>query len=49
IRKEYFTSLYSPIRERALTLENIKARFAASALFPFNQDRVVRDSYTKAS
>lgn len=42
IGKEHFTSLYSPARERAFTLKNIKAGFAASGLFPFNPDRVLR-------
>ena len=42
IGKEYFTSLYSPTRERVFTLKNIKASFAASGLFPFNLDRVLR-------
>jgi hypothetical protein len=42
ISKEHFTSLYSPARDRAFTLKNIKASFAASSLFPFNPDRVLR-------
>jgi hypothetical protein len=42
IDKEHFTSLYSPARERAFTPKNIKAGFAASGLFPFNPDRVLR-------
>jgi hypothetical protein len=42
IGKEYFTALYSPARERAFTLKNIKAGFTASGLFPFNPDRVLR-------
>ena len=42
IGKEHFTSLYSPARERAFTPKNIKAGFAASGLFPFNPDRVLR-------
>jgi hypothetical protein len=40
--KEHFTSLFSPARERAFTSKNIKAGFAASGLFPFNLDRVLR-------
>ena len=44
IGKEHFTSLYSPARERALTFRNIKAAWAASGLFPFNPDRVLRDT-----
>jgi hypothetical protein len=43
IGKEHFTSLYSPTREKAFTPKNIKAGFAASGLFPFNPDRVLRD------
>jgi hypothetical protein len=42
IGKEHFTSLYSPAREIAFTPKNIKAGFAASGLFPFNPDRVLR-------
>jgi hypothetical protein len=42
IGKEHFTSLYSPARGRAFTPKNIKAGFAASGLFPFNPDRVLR-------
>jgi hypothetical protein len=43
IGKEYFTCLYSPVREIAFTLKNIKASFAASGLFLLNLDRVLRD------
>jgi hypothetical protein len=43
IGKQHFTSLYSPARERAFTPKNIKAGFAATGLFPFNPDRVLRD------
>ncbi len=42
IGKEHFTSLYSPARERAFTPKNIKAGFAASGLFPFNPERVLK-------
>jgi hypothetical protein len=42
ISKEHFTSLYSPVRERAFTPKNIKAGFAISGLFPLNPDRVIR-------
>jgi hypothetical protein len=42
ISKEHFTSLYSPARKIAFTLKNIKASFAASSLFLFNPDRVLR-------
>ena len=40
---EHFTSLYSPARETAFTMKNIKAGFAACGLIPFNPDRVLRD------
>jgi hypothetical protein len=43
IGKQYFTSLFSPIRERVFIPKNIKAGFAASGLFLFNPDRVLRD------
>jgi hypothetical protein len=42
VGKEHFTSLYSPARERAFTKRNITAAWAASGLFPFNEDRVLR-------
>jgi hypothetical protein len=42
IGKEHFTSLYSPARRKAFTLKNIVAGFAASGLFPFNPNRVLR-------
>lgn len=42
IGKEHFTSLYKPARERALTKKNITAGRAATGLFPFNPDRVIR-------
>jgi hypothetical protein len=42
IGKEHFTSLYSPAREKAFTSKNIIAGFAASGLFLFNPDRVLR-------
>ena len=42
IGKEHFTTLYSPAREVAFTLKNIKAGFAASSLILFNPDRVLR-------
>jgi DDE superfamily endonuclease len=44
VRKEHFTSLYSPARQRAVTSRNIKAAWAASGLFPFNPDRVLRNT-----
>ncbi|TAQ90358.1 hypothetical protein B7494_g1303 [Chlorociboria aeruginascens] len=42
IGKQHFTSLLSPAREKAFTPRNIKAGFAASGLYPFNPDRVLR-------
>jgi hypothetical protein len=42
IDKQHFTALYKPARERAFTPKNIKVGFAASGLFPFNPDRVLR-------
>jgi septum formation inhibitor MinC len=42
IGKQHFTSLFSPTRQIAFTLKNIKAGFAASGLFLFNPDRVLR-------
>jgi hypothetical protein len=42
ISKEYFTALYSLVRERAFMPKNIKAGFTISGLFPFNPDRVLR-------
>jgi hypothetical protein len=42
IGKEHFTSLYSPARRKVFTLKNIVAGFAASGLFPFNPDKVLR-------
>jgi hypothetical protein len=44
VGKEHFTSLYKPARERALTKRNITAGWAASGLFPFNPERVLRDT-----
>ena len=42
VGKEHFTSLYKPARERALTKRNVMAGWAASGLFPFNPERVLR-------
>jgi hypothetical protein len=42
IGKQYFTSLFSPAKERVFIPKNIKAGFAASSLFLFNPDRVLR-------
>ena len=44
VGKEHFTSLCMRARERALTKRNITAGWAASGLFPFNPDRVLRDT-----
>jgi hypothetical protein len=43
IGKEHFTYLYQPARDKALTRRNILAGWAASGLFPFNPQRVLRD------
>jgi hypothetical protein len=42
IGKEHFTSLYSPARAKAFTKKNITSAWAATGLFPFNPDRVLR-------
>jgi REP element-mobilizing transposase RayT len=42
IGKEHFIYLFSPARKKAFTPKNIKAGFAASGLFPFDPDRVLR-------
>ena len=42
ISKQHFTSLFSPAREKAFTLKNIKAGFAVSGLFLFNLDKIFR-------
>lgn len=44
VGKDHFTSLYSPARERAFTKRNVTAAWTASGLFPFNPDRVLRDT-----
>jgi len=36
--------LYGPAREKTLTKRNITARWAATSLFPFNLERVLRDT-----
>jgi hypothetical protein len=41
VGKQYFTSLYSLVREKAFTKKNIMAAWAACGLFPFNPDRVL--------
>jgi len=43
VRKEHFTSLYSRARELAFTERNIAAGWAATGLFPFNPDRVLKN------
>jgi hypothetical protein len=43
VGKEHFTYLYSPARDRALTKRNVRAGWAATGLFPFNPERVLRD------
>lgn len=42
IGKQHFTYLYSPARLRAFTPKNIRAGFAATGLYPFNPERVMR-------
>jgi hypothetical protein len=42
IGKQHFACIYKPDKERAFTSKNIKAGFAASSLFPFNSDRVLK-------
>ncbi|KAL5400320.1 hypothetical protein PMIN03_012469 [Paraphaeosphaeria minitans] len=42
IGKEHFTSLYKPIRDKAFSKRNITASWAATGLFPFNPERVLR-------
>jgi hypothetical protein len=42
VGKQHLTSLYSYAREQAFTKRNIIAGWAASGLFPFNLDRVLR-------
>jgi hypothetical protein len=44
VSKEHFTSLYSPVRVKAFTKRNITFAWAATRLFPFNPDRVLRDT-----
>ena len=43
ISNEHFTSLYSPVRERAFTKRNFLVGWSKSGLFPFNPDRVLKD------
>jgi DDE superfamily endonuclease len=42
VGKEHFTSLNKPARKRASTKRNIMAGWAATGLFPFNPERVLR-------
>jgi hypothetical protein len=49
VRKEHFTALYSPARNRALTPKNIKAAWAACGLSPWDPDRVLRNIPKPAS
>jgi hypothetical protein len=42
VGKQHFTSLYSPVREKAFTKRNITAVWAACGLFLLNPDRVLR-------
>ncbi|RII17534.1 hypothetical protein CUC08_Gglean002374 [Alternaria sp. MG1] len=44
IAKEHFTYLYAPAREKALTKRNIIAGWAATGLFPFSPERVLRNT-----
>jgi hypothetical protein len=43
-KEEHFTSLYSPVRERASTKQNITAAWAAIGLFPFKAARVLKET-----
>jgi hypothetical protein len=43
VGKEHFTYLYSPARDTALTKRNIRAGWAATGLYPFNPERVLKD------
>jgi hypothetical protein len=44
IGKSHFTYLYGPARVRAFTKKNILAGWAKSGLFPFNPERVLKDT-----
>lgn len=44
VGKEHFTSLYTPARQRAFTKRNVTAAWAATGLFPFNPQRVLKDT-----
>ncbi|KAI1670786.1 DDE superfamily endonuclease [Pyrenophora tritici-repentis] len=43
VGKGHFTYLYSPARDTALTKRNIRAGWAATGLYPFNPERVLKD------
>jgi hypothetical protein len=43
VGKENFTYLYTPARDTALTEWNIRATWAATGLYPFNAERVLKD------
>jgi hypothetical protein len=43
VGKEHLTYLYSPARDTALTKRNIRAGWAATGLYPFNPERVLKD------
>jgi hypothetical protein len=43
VGKEHFTFLYSPARDSAIIKRNIRAGWAATSLFPFNPERVLKD------
>ena len=43
VGKQHFTSLYSRVREQALTSRNIKSGWSKTGLYPFSPDRVLRD------
>lgn len=42
VGKEHFISLYKPARDKAISKRNILAGWAATGLFPFNPERVLR-------
>jgi hypothetical protein len=43
VKKQHFTYLYSPVRERSLTKRNILAIRRGSGLCPFDPERVLAD------
>jgi DDE superfamily endonuclease len=44
VSKQHFTSLYSQARCAAFTSRNIKSAWAKAGLYPWNPDRVLRDT-----